>query len=328
MQKDHYDVVVVGTGAAGLSAALYTGRYRMNVLVVGGKFGGETSSAGVIYNYPGVKDIDGYDLMKIMKEQAESVGAEIIDGFVEKIEKRGACFFVNIKDKSEIRANTVIFATGTERKKLGLPNEEALRSKGIHYCTTCDGPLYVEKTIIVVGGGDAAIKGANLSAEYASKIYILARGNSLRAEPINLERMKAFGGKITILYETEVKEIIGTNKFEKIKLSKPFNGSDELSADGLFVEIGAEPDITLPNALGITLDEHGYIKANALMQTNIEGIYVAGDAVNLFGTFKQDITAACMGAVAATSAYNFRKIHGDLCEIHSIPIKSESAVAS
>lgn len=319
MEKEHYDILIVGTGAAGLATAIYSGRYNLDVLVVGEEFGGETSTAGVIHNYPGAKDIDGYDLMKVMKEQAVGVGAEVVDGKVSSIKNNESCFLATVGDK-KVTASTLVLATGTNRKHLDIPNEDALKGKGVHYCMTCDGPLYGGKTIAVVGSGDGAVKGANLSAEYAKKIYIISRGDELKAEPINKQEMENLGDKIEVLYGTEIKEIIGENKLEKVILSKEFNGSNELMLDGLFVEIGAEPDSKLAKELGVELDNRGYIVSDNNMATNVAGVYVAGDATNIFGSFKQDITAACTGSVAATSAYSYKKKHGDVCEKHWVPI--------
>lgn len=302
-----HDLGIIGTGAAGLAAALYAGRYKMNTVVFGSDFGGYTSIAGCIENYPGVPNIDGFDLMMNMKQQAQGVGAEIIDEKIETIRKAPDGFALASSSGKEYAVRTLIIATGTEHKRLGLPNEKELTSKGVHYCAVCDAPMYRDKAIAVVGGGDAAIKGVNLAAEYAKKIYVLVRGTALRAEPINYEQMKAFGDKIEVIYQTEVKEISGSERFEKIILSKPYNGSNELVLDGLFIEIGALPRTELALQLGIELDGGGYIKAHPLMQTNIPGIYAAGDIMNLFNGFKQDITAAAMGAVAATSAFHFLK---------------------
>jgi len=316
--NEHYDIIIIGSGAAGLSAALYAGRYKMKVFVIGEDFGGATSKAWTIWNYPGVKAIDGFDLMKIMKEQAENVGVKVISDTVTKVTKEASCFLVSTREKL-YETTTIILAIGTKRRHLGLPNEKELTGHGIHYCATCDAPLYTGKTIIVVGGGDASVKGVNLAGEYAGKIYLITMEKELNAEPINLESMKKLGDKVTVIYETTIKEIIGTDKFEKVLLSKEYNGTKELVAEGLFVEIGAVPDAELPKMLGVALDDRGYIKTNTMMQTNIHGIYAAGDAVNIFGAFKQDITAACTGAVAATSAYEYKRQHGDLCEKHAEP---------
>lgn len=311
-----YDLVIIGSGAAGLSAGLYAGRYRMKTLIIGKDFGGYTSIAGPIDNYPGAKSVDGFDLMQVMKEQAKEVGAVAIDDSVTSIQSEGGCFLITLASGATHQASTVIVCTGTEHKRLGLPNEVELTSKGVHYCVTCDGPLYGGKKIAVVGGGDASVKGVNLAAEYAEKVFMIVRGNKLRAEPINYERLLSMGDKIEVLYETEVREIVGTAHFEKIVLSKPFNGSTDLAVDGLFIEVGAFPRTDLVVPLGVDLDAKDYIKADPLMRTNIPGLFAAGDVMDLFSGFKQDITAACMGAVAATSAYEYYKVHGDLCKVH------------
>lgn len=322
-----YDLIIIGSGAAGLSAAIYAGRYRLKIAVFAGEFGGETAKAGAIENYPGFKSIDGYELMEKMREQAEALGTEIIDEKVTSIKQSGHCFEATAGNKA-YQSNAVIFAVGAERRHLGLPNEKELTGKGVHYCVTCDGPVYTGKTITMVGGGDASVKRVNLAAEYVKKIFLIVRGKEIIAEPINYEQLKKLGDKVEVILETEVKEIIGKGKLEKIVLSKPYNGSTDLVVDGVFVEIGAQPSTELAKSLGVELDEFGYIKADNMMRTNIDGIFAAGDIVNHFGRFKQDITAAAMGAVAATSAYEDHKIHGDLCLLHAQPPMPAPAVAN
>lgn len=313
-----YDLIIIGSGAAGLGAALYSGRYRMKTLVIGKEFGGETAKAGTIENYPGIQAIDGYELMGAMKQQAKNLGVEVVDAEATEVKRQEHCFEV-CSNKTTYQTHAIIFAIGAERRRLGLPKEKELTGRGVHYCVTCDGPVYNGKTIAMVGGGDASVKGAVLAAEYVSKLFLIVRGKEVTAEPINLERMKKLGDKIEVILETEVREIIGGKKLEKVILSPAFKGSNELVVDGLFVEIGAIPNVELAKSLGVELDDHGYVKTDAMMQTNIDGVFAAGDAVNHFGSFKQDITAAAMGAVAATSAYNDRKIHGELCPIHAQP---------
>lgn len=318
-----YDLVVVGSGAAGLGAGLYAGRYRMNTLVIGGSFGGATATAGVIHNYPGNADVDGYELMKLMKKQCVDLGVTVAAGWVTAVEKDGSCFRITIGEgekAKQVGSKTVLFAMGTERRKLGVPGEEELAAKGVHYCVTCDGPLYADKTIAVVGGGDGSVKGVNLAAEYAKKIYLIVRGNELKAEPINAEQMERLGDKVEVLYETNVTKILGEQSVTSIELDKAHNGSTTLDLDGIFIEIGAVPQKELPESLGVALDERGYITCDNLMNTNVPGVYAAGDAVNFFGSFKQDITAAATGAVAATTAYNYYKQHGALCEMHWVPV--------
>lgn len=301
------DFLVIGSGAAGLAAALYAGRYRLKTVIVGESFGGYTSIAGVIENYPGNKNVDGFELMMIMKEQAEEVGATVVDGRIASLMREGELFTAKTEDGKTYQARTILLAMGMEHRQLGLPNEKELTSKGVHYCVTCDGPLYRDKVIAVVGGGDSAVKGASLAAEHTKKIYLIVRGTQLRAEPINYEELKALGDKVEILFETEVREIVGPQRFEKIILSKPYHGSTELILDGLFIEIGAVPRSDLAKQLAVELDANGFVKSDPFCRTNRDGVFVAGDLSGLFGSFKQDITSAAMGAVAATSVYDYCK---------------------
>ena len=310
-----YDLIIIGSGAAGLAAAIYAKRYKMEILVIEGEFGGETATAGTIENYPGIKSIDGLDLMKTMQEQAKEYSVVFEKGKAEKITSDGNCFTVFVGDK-EFEGNSVILATGSRRRHLGLPNEKELTGKGVHYCWTCDGPVYGGKTVAMIGGGDSSVKGVNFLSEYAKKIYLIVRGKEVTAEPVNLDRMKAQGSKVEVMLEYEVKEIVGEKFLEKLILSSPNHEPDELVVDGMFVEIGFDPDRTFPEQLGIELDEKGYMKVDNGMRTNVPGVFAAGDATSHFGRFKQDITAAALGAVAATSSYEYAQTHGEFCELH------------
>jgi len=319
MEKENvFDLISIGSGAAGLAAAIYAGRYRMSVLVFGDKFGGYTSVAGPIGNYPGYLEIDGFDLMIKMKEQAEALGTTIHDEKVTRVTQEGSCFTVTTETGARYFTSTILIATGSEHRQLGLPNENELTAKGVHYCATCDGPLYSGKIIAMVGGGDSSVKGVNLTAEYAAKIYLIMREAEVHAEPINYEQMKKLinAGRVEIISKNEVAQIVGTDKLEKIVLKNPHNGSTDLMVEGLFIEIGATPRTELATSLGVALDSHGYITTTPMMETDVPGVFAAGDVTSLFGSFKQDITSAAMGAVAATSAYQYHKIHGDLCVVH------------
>lgn len=297
------DVIIVGSGMAGLSAALYTARYELSTIVVGAELGGATSTAWTIENYPGFKEIDGYDLIIKVKEQVEALGAKVIADKIEKIVKTDEGFKLTGESGEEFLAKAVIFTHGAARRKLNLPKEDDFSlGKGVHYCTTCDGPLYKGKTIAIVGSGDASVKGALLAVQYSSKIYMIVRGNELHPEPINAERLKPFlGQKVEVLPNSQVKEILGEKRLTGVRLSD----DKELKLDGLFIEIGAVPEMELVESLGVKLDSHGYVAVDNMMETNVEGVFAAGDATNFFGHFKQDITAAAMGAVAATSAFSF-----------------------
>ena len=301
-----YDLIIIGSGAAGLAAALYAGRYQMKVLIIGKKLGGQTRNAGIIENYPGVRPIDGFDLMILMKQQTDFLRGKVIEEEVTKIDKKNNLFEVATKEAS-YTAYATILAIGAEHKRLNLPNEDKFAGNGVHYCATCDGPLYKNKTVAMIGGSDAAIKGANLLSEYAQKIYIINLEDKITAEPINFQQTKRLGDKVEIILGNTVKEIVGKQKLEKIVLKKPYQGKTELAVDGMFVQIGTEPNLNLIESLEVEKDQQGYVKVDNQMKTNVEGFFAAGDITNHFGAFKQIITAAAMGSVAATSAYEYRK---------------------
>jgi thioredoxin reductase (NADPH) len=301
------DVLIIGSGMAGLSAAVYAARYNLKTLVIGHEFGGATSTAWTIENYPGYVAIDGYDLMMKVKEQAEKIGAEVVTDKVLSIKKSGDFFVAQTEENREITTKTIVLGCGAARKLLNLPREEEFaKGKGVHYCTTCDGPLYKEKVVAVVGAGDSAVKGINLAIQYAQKIHWLIRSDTIKAEPFNYEKIKKyFGDKIILHYNTQIKELQGDKRLESLRLST----DEDLAVDGLFVEIGSQPEVELAHHVGVELDELGFIKVNAMMETNVPGIYAAGDVTNFFGHFKQDITAAAMGSVAATSAFKHIQHH-------------------
>ncbi|MFA6909314.1 MAG: FAD-dependent oxidoreductase [Patescibacteria group bacterium] len=305
------DFLVIGGGAAGLSAGMYAGRYLISAAVIRGpEPGGETATAWTIENYPGFLSIDGLELVQKMEAHAKAAGAELVDGTVTAIEKKGNCFIATVGDE-QYSAKTIVLAVGSARRRLGLPNEENLRGKGISYCATCDAPLYKGRTVAIVGGGDSSIKGVNLVARYATKVYLIVRGTVLKGEPANLKQLSE-KTNVEVLYENSVKEIIGTTTIEKVILDKEVNGSKELPVGGLFVEIGAQPRTELSKMLGVDIDEKGHIKVNKFMHTNVPGVFAAGDITDGAGDFRQDITAAAQGAMAATSAYKYIGAHPEI----------------
>ncbi|MBI4175202.1 FAD-dependent oxidoreductase [Candidatus Berkelbacteria bacterium] len=317
-----FDVFIVGSGAAGLSAGMYAARYQLKTIVVGKELGGETTTAWTIENYPGFTAIDGFDLVQKMKEQTEANGVQVQGGDVTAIRQDGGCFTLE-SSLGRYQAKSIILANGTLRRHLNLPKEQELTGKGIHYCATCDAPLYKDRVIAIVGGGDASIKGANLAKRYSSKIYLIVRGDKLSGEPANLAALKG-APNVAVLYETSVAAIVGDQKLEKIILSKEYQGSNELVIDGLFIEIGADPNNELAKQLGCELDEKSYVKVDNLMKTNVPGIFGAGDSTNFFGSFKQVITAAAQGAVAATSAYQYVQTNPMTCSLHAKPVPISS----
>lgn len=313
-----YDVVILGGGAAGYSAAIYARRYLLKTALVQGKMpGGETATAGVVENYPGFVKIDGYELMQKFEEQAKANQTEMIVGHVESIQKNGHCFQIQYDGKT-LDSKTIIFALGSEHRKLGVAKEQELKGHGINYCVTCDGPLYKGKRTILVGGGDSSVKGASLLADYATSVLLVTREKELHAEPVNLKRMQA-KKNIQVVYENGIKALLGEKKLEAVELLKPVEGKTRVEADGVFVEIGLIPRTELPKTLGVKLDERGNVNVDQMMRTNIDGIFACGDITNAAGGFKQIVTAAAQGALAATAAYQDIGEHGDklVCELHT-----------
>ena len=215
-----------------------------------------------------------------------------------------SCFLLKTKSGQEFHAKTVLFATGTKVKQLGKPGEETYKNKGVHYCATCDGALYGDKAIAVIGGSDSAAKEALLLSEYASKVYIIYRGDEIKPEPINAERVKQ-NKKITVIPNTNVLEMKGDKFLSHVVLDAPFNGSKELKLDAVFIAIGHIPLSDVAKKLGVTVTDKGYIKINRVSETNLPGVFAAGDVADT--EFKQAITGVAEGVWAAYSAFKHVK---------------------
>lgn len=299
------DLIILGSGPAGLVAGLYAGRYNLKTAIIGDILGGAMNEAWKIENYPGFLEVSGSELAQRIKNQVENVGVKIYQEEVTKIEvKRNtgsgtSNFQVFSRSGREYESQALILAMGVRRRRLNVPGEEKFHGRGVSYCATCDGPLFKDKYIGIVGGGDSAIKTALLMVQYAKKIYMLVRGSSLTGEPKNVETIKNLKFPIEIIYNVEVLEIKGKEKLESLQLS---NGR-EVKLDGLFVEIGGVPASLLFKNINVELDEKGYVKVDDTQRTNIKFVYAAGDICTGMGGFKQILTAAAQGAVAATSAY-------------------------
>ncbi len=305
-ESKQIDVLIAGQGAAAFAAGLYSSRYQVNTLIAGEQFGGETAIGGTIENYPGQPDIDGFDLMMKFKEQVDNLETPTAYSNLKSVTRNGDVFRAVLDDGTEIDAISVILAVGRERRKLGLPKEEEWTGKGVSYCSTCDAPLYRNKAAAaVVGGGNAAVEGAILLAKYAATVYLVYRRDELtRPEPI-LVKILGQTENVKVLYGTEVTKLVGSDEtgLTGIRLSKPLDGQDELTIDGLFVEAGADPRLEIPNQLGLEINpETGEVHVDRGLNTSVTGIYAAGDLTD--GTdLKQTITAAAQGAIAALSAY-------------------------
>ena len=311
MVKEEYDVMVLGGGIAGMTAAIYAVRYNLKTIVIGQTFGGAGNLAGHIENWPGFIG-SGADLMNKVLEQAKEAGAKFVEGEISSIEKKGKEFSVEVGDK-KIQAKTVILALGMQHRKLGVKGEKELTGRGVSYCATCDGMFFKNKTVMVIGGSDSAAKAALYLSEIAKKVYVSYRKSEMRCEPISLKKIH---GKenIEINYFTNPVEILGDKKVTGIVLKQeesvgcPDPGKCKnlkIDVDGIFIEIGAAPVIEVVNSLGVKLNEGGFIVIDRNCKTNIEGIYAAGD--NTDTSFKQLVVASAEGAMAAKSAYDLLK---------------------
>ena len=301
--KKEYDVIIIGGGPAGLSAGIYTSRARLNSLLIErGVVGGRITDAELVENYPGFAEgVSGAELGQLMQRQAakyglSSVTAEVA-GLKLKKEKR-----VVKTTRGDFTAKAVIIASGSERGKLGIPGEKELTGKGVSYCATCDAPFFKEKPIAVVGGGNAAISEALHLAKFASHVIVIHRRNQLRATRIMEEKARA-QSRIELLWDTVVEKIEGKDAVKRLILRQVKTGKPStLDVAGVFVAVGLKPSTDFLKGV-VPLDKAGYIITNDRMETEIPGIFAAGDIRQ--HSPRQAITAAGDGATAAVFAEKF-----------------------
>jgi len=305
-----HDIIIIGAGAAGLSTAIYSTRYNLNTVVIANLFGGLANEAHNVENWPGIKSITGAALMRQMKDHAESLGAQMVQGDVvsvsKKVDDNGKPIYAIETAAESYEARSIVLAMGSKRRKLNIPGESELYGKGVSYCATCDGAFFREKVVGVVGGNDSAVMSAELLAQYASKVYIIYRREKVRAAPMTLERAEK-NPKIKIINNANVLSVNGNGKVESVTLDREYDGARNLAIDGLFIEIGNVPATDLAKAIGVRIDEGGYIVVDSSCKTSVDGVFAAGDITTGSDKFKQIITAAAEGAKAAKSAYEYMK---------------------
>lgn len=299
-----FDLAIIGNGPAGLSAAVYAARYKMNQVLIGDLPGGLITSSHKICNYPSEIEISGFDLSMKMAEHVKALAVPEKFARVEKIDKQGDYFFLSLSNGENVKAKTILLATGTKHRHLGLANEQALTGKGVSYCATCDGMFYANKTVAVIGGSDSANTAALYLAQVATKVYQIYRGEKLRGEVAWIDQIKA-NPKISVLYNTQVSEILGEQKVSGVKITKSFEGQEELALDGIFVEVGSDPDQTLISQLNLAVDNSGYIKTEPNQKTSVSGVWAAGDITTNSDYFKQIVTACSEGAVATQDIFKY-----------------------
>ncbi|RLJ07334.1 MAG: thioredoxin reductase [Candidatus Aenigmatarchaeota archaeon] len=301
-----YDVIIIGSGPAGLGAGVYCKRYKLKTLVIGKEPGGYLTKTHMIENYLGFPSILGAELAKKFQEHAEKVGVELkFFATVSNIKKNNDIFELRTESGETFKSYSVIVAIGTVQRRLNVPGEDKFLGKGVSYCATCDAPFFKGKTVCVVGGSDAAGVTALMLTEHAKKVYISYRREELRAEPITKERIEK-NPKIEIIYKSNIKEFKGKDKLESIVID--IDGEiKEMPMDGVFIEIGSIPSTVLLKNLNVETNEQGYIKVKEDMSTNVEGLFAAGDISTGSNNFRQIITAAAEGAIASNSAFKYIK---------------------
>lgn len=302
-------VIVIGSGPAGLTAAMYLGRAGLEPLVIAGlEAGGQLMQTTEVENYPGFPTIMGPELMTKMTEHAQKFGAEILRKDAIKIDFNSKPFKV-WTDSDEHEAESVIVATGASAKWLGIESEARLKGRGVSSCATCDGFFFKEKDIIVVGGGDTALEEATFLTRFAKTVKIIHRRDELRANK-QLQKRAKDNPKIEFIWNSEIEEILGENKVEGVKIKNNQTGeSSTLDIEGVFVAIGHTPNTKLFDGQ-LDLDEQGYIKpAKGKTHTNIEGVFVAGDVEDF--EYRQAITAAGSGCMAALDLERYLSAKGN-----------------
>lgn len=287
-----YDMIIVGGGCAGLAASIYARRYNMNVLLLSESLGGTITTTHLVENYPGFTSLSGQELADRITDHAKANNVEMkLGDRVSSITKEGNIFKVDAYE-----ARTVLLATGTTYRKLGIPGEKEFSGRGVSYCATCDAPFFKGKNVIMVGGGDSAVKESLVLASHAKEVTIVYRGEKLRPEPINLKRMEATPN-IKVIYKTNLTEILGDQTVTKVK----FDTGTEMPTQGVFVEIGRIPLTDMVNNLGVEKNEKGEIKINLMSETNVPGFYAAGDVTDT--EWKQAIVGVAEGVKAAYMAF-------------------------
>ncbi len=297
-----WELIIIGGGPAGMTAAMYGARYGLKTLLLESKvLGGAQATSPGIENYPGYTFIVGLELATKMKEQVKKCGAiikEITEVKSIELEGEDVEFLLDTR-RGVYRGKAIIFATGGGHKHLGIPGEDLLTGRGVSFCATCDGPLFRNKTVAVVGGGNTAVTEALYLSEVVEKVYLIHRRDELRAEKIIQDYV--FKSSVEIIWDTIVKEIKGNDLVNELVLENVKTGEvRSLPVEGVFVALGSNPESTLARSIGVVTNERGEVIVDAKQATNILGVFAAGDIVE---SMKQIAVAVGHGAISADSAY-------------------------
>ncbi len=290
-------VIIIGSGPAGLSAAIYASREGFEPLVLAGsKGGGQLELTSVVENFPGFPDgVDGPEIVKLLKKQAERFGTRFLNKDVSKVDLSSRPFKISIEDK-DFEADSIIIATGANAKWLGIESESKFIGKGVSSCGTCDGPFFKNKDVIVVGGGDTAMEDSIFLTKFAKSVTIVHRKDTLRASKIMQERAIS-NQKIKFIWNSAIEEILGDNTVKGVKIKNLItNEITEMKIDGVFVAIGYKPNTDIFKGQ-LKLDEKGYIETIDEVKTDIDGVYIAGDVADKY--YRQAATASASGVKCA-----------------------------
>lgn len=300
------DLIIVGAGAAGLSASLFASRYGLSHLIFGQAPGGQLLDAHQVENYPGFKSVSGSDLAALFCAQVEGYGTKIDKRRVISLRQKGPNFEVMLEDGFFAESRSLLLAMGAKHRALNVIGEEKFLGCGVSYSPTVDVKLAKDKVVAVVGGGDSACTGALALAAVAKKVFLIVRRDLLRAESSWIEKVQE-AKNIKILYKNNVVEVGGSNQVEWVKLVNPVDGNTLLDISVLFITVGQIPAVDLVSSLGVRLDPEGYIEVDPNAQTNVTGVYAAGDLALQPGgvVFRQIITSAGEGARAISSIYHY-----------------------
>ena len=301
-----YDTIIIGAGPAGMTTALYAARSNLKVaLIEGGLPGGQMNNTSDIENYPGYANISGPELSEKMFEPLENLGVEHLYGFVEAVEDHGDVKKV-ITDDEEFETRTVIVATGSKHRLLGVPGEEELNSRGVSYCAVCDGAFFRDQDLLVVGGGDSAVEEAIFLTQFAKSVTIVHRRDELRAQKVLQDRAFA-NEKIKFIWDSVVKEIKGENRVESVEIENVKTGQvTEQAFGGVFIYVGLDPVSDFVQELQIR-DQAGWIVTDDHMKTSVAGVFAVGDVRQK--DLRQVTTAVGDGAIAGQEAYKYITEH-------------------
>jgi len=301
-----FDVLIIGGGVSGLSAGMYAGRLGLKTALITEIRGGTLVTTTDIENWPGIKKTDGVSLLKKIEEHAASYDIEMFDAKVSKVSKGKEFFTAETEGGKKYTSKTLILATGTEIKKMGIKGEVEYTGKGVHYCVLCDGSFYKDKTVAVIGGSDSAAKEALLLTQWASKVYIIYRGKKIHPEPVTMKRVEEMINleKMVVINNTNISEVVAEGgKVKKVLFEKEYEGKKELEVDGVFIEIGRIARSGLGKQLKVKVNKNDEIIIDHNGNTNVSGLYAAGDVTD--SEFKQAIVGSSEGVIAAYNAYNY-----------------------